>query len=99
MPLLKSNLLNKITCTRYPQSNNKLRLIVLLVVLVLAIYPKVLTFVEQVSDPFLYSSMAVAQVSYEQNKILVHPFQPRALAITRKWYIRAGCCNFFSRHF
>jgi hypothetical protein len=50
--------------------------ILLALMLGFAVYPKILTFIDQATtDPFSFSSIAVAEVSYRRNEILLNPFR------------------------
>ncbi len=55
----------------------KIKYVFLILAVCCAAYPKILTFAEETTEPFLYSSVAVAEASYEQNQILINPFQLR----------------------
>jgi hypothetical protein len=46
-----------------------------LLVISLLVAPKLVTYINQVNDPFMYSSIAVAEKSLQQDRILVNPFQ------------------------
>ena len=70
-----------------------------LILLFIAFFPKVLSSVYEVTDPFAYSSIGIAQMSKEQGRILVYPVTPKYDTMQHHAYFiseRMGITSFLS---
>ncbi len=56
--------------------HKNLRILFWIILILVCIFPKVLSSTNETGDPFTYSTIAVSQASIESGHILIHPFEP-----------------------
>ena len=57
------------------REDKRMKALVFVAVILLLMAPKIVTFMNQANDAFVYSSIAIAQASCEQNRLIIGPFK------------------------